>query len=458
MDRESLERNMENLCRVCLQGLAETGQEYINFDYLLEGYENVSYSDAFTKTTGYLILAHEPQLLCVDCGKMVSLSYELKQRVEKTQGFLDEMLPKIDVALIKVELNVEETGGDERDSDNEYKPMDTDSDPDFELEQKPFKCHVGDCDKLYKTQALLKKHFKASHPEEQPFECPHCDQRYFTERKLDAHQRNCSKRPKVAGEQKSKQKFVCPICGLLASKDHIKNHSKTMNKPIAVPQNYICDLCGVTTSSRASVANHMRFQHLNIQAKCKHCFGSFKNPSALARHMRRSHSDKTTEFRCRLCDFSSMREAELRRHRFVHTGRKLLKCHVCGAEFANNCKLQMHLASHSDARPFTCEICGSAFKTKKGLNAHKKTHKAYDYECPVCQRAYLTNQLMRNHAEKNHPEYQLPPPGTVFSKSWRMKMAEQQLKEMAMSRGIKTDEIPVQDLPDVQYYQPYFRT
>lgn len=458
MDEESLERNIESLCRVCLQELPEKS---IDFYCVLEGYENVTYSDAFTKVTGHVILAHEPQLLCMSCGDLVGFAHELKEKAEKAQQFLDEMLPKIDVALIKVEPDVREVDSNEdaadSESDFDYKPMEHDSDPDFELEEKPFKCHV--CEKVYKTQPALNTHLKTSHPEEQPFECPYCKKRYLIERKLDAHQRNCSKRPKIPGEHKSKQKFVCPICGILASTDHIKNHSsKTGEKPTTHPQNYICDLCGVTTSSRASIANHMRYQHLNIQAKCKHCHGSFKNPSALARHIRRTHAEKTRAYRCRLCDFSSLREADLRRHRFSHTGKKLHKCQVCGAEFTTNCKLQIHLASHSDARPFTCEICGSAFKTKKGLGTHKKTHNPYDYECPVCGRSYLTNQLMRSHAEKNHPEYQLPPPGTVFSKSWRMKMAEQQMREMAMSKGIKTEELAVQELPPVQYYQPFCRS
>lgn len=459
---EPLHRNIEHNCRVCLQEFSNDGEECLSFDSFLNGYENMIFSDAFTKVTGYLILAHEPQVLCKRCGDMISVAFELREQAEKTQIIMDEMQPKIDVALIKVELDIVKSNEDDSDFDNaddrnSHMDFDVAYAPESDPEYIPYasKCHI--CNKFLKNQTVLKQHLKINHPEELPFECQYCNKRYFSERKLDLHQSNCSQRPKIPGEKKHKQKFVCPICGILASKDHIKSHSTPLEKKQPITQSYICDLCGVLTSSRGSIANHMRFQHLKIRLKCKHCPGSFKNPSAVQRHMRQNHRDKTQQLQCRLCDFATFRDSEFRRHRFVHTGKKLSKCQICGAEFTNNCKLQTHLASHSDARPFTCEICGSAFKTKKGLAAHNKTHKAYDYECPVCQRAYLTNQLMRNHAEKNHPEYQMPPPGTIFSKSWIMKKTEQQMKEMAMNKGIKTEELTTQDFSQVQYYQPFYR-
>lgn len=460
---ELFDRNIEHLCRVCLLELPKDFKGCVDFENLLIEPHNVSYSEAFVKTTGNPILAHEPRMFCKRCSEMIIVSYELREKAAKTQVVLNELRPKIEVALIKVEPDIECTNNDDSDLDLDN---DRNSDPDFDLdkelgidlEQNPNakECHI--CKHRFKNQAILNQHFRKQHPEDLPFECPYCHKRYLAERKCDIHVGSCPKGPKTAIKKRIKKKFVCPICGILASTDHTKSHSTTVDKKPSTSQSYVCDLCGVLTSSRASIANHMRNQHLNIRMKCKHCQAYFRKASALQRHMLQNHPDKAKKLRCRLCDFTSMRLTELRRHRFIHSGKKLSKCQICGAEFTTNCKLQTHLASHSDARPFTCEICGSAFKTKKGLQAHNKTHKAYEYECPVCQRAYLTNQLMRNHAVKNHPEYQMPPPGTVFNKNWLMKRTEQQLQEIAMGKGIKTEELPVQELPQVQYYQPYFRS
>lgn len=72
-------------------------------------------------------------------------------------------------------------------------------------------------------------------------------------------------------------------------------------------------------------------------------------------------------------------------------------------------------------RPFICKICSAAFKSQKSVSVHQKIHRAHDYECPVCERTFLTNQLMRNHCVKNHPDYALPPKGTVMNKTWLKK-------------------------------------
>lgn len=70
-----------------------------------------------------------------------------------------------------------------------------------------------------------------------------------------------------------------------------------------------------------------------------------------------------------------------------------------------------------DARPFSCEICAASFKTKKALKVHYGVHSERNYECPVCNQKFLVNQAMRLHAQKRHPDYVLPPPGTVMNKS-----------------------------------------
>lgn len=86
-------------------------------------------------------------------------------------------------------------------------------------------------------------------------------------------------------------------------------------------------------------------------------------------------------------------------------------------------KIYLNSIFETFQRPFECETCQNTYKTRRALTAHKKTHQAHEYECPVCGRSFLTNQMMRTHCVKQHPDYKLPPPGTVMNKSWLKKFA-----------------------------------
>lgn len=420
--------NYDGVCRVCLQKLPENGQKLVSSSDFLEKYENLRISDAFTKVTGYEILEHEPQLMCSRCVELVSYSYELRQTAEMTQGRLYESLTlKQEVNdEIKLEIYDNETRFDDKindlDSDESLIKEET-SVAEPQKHEKPFKCDF--CNRSYLTQPNLNKHLDTKHYEKYEFKCDWCHKRFLTPLKLKCHTKICPNRVKTSNDDKKiRKKCVCPVCGILALREHIINHVKSLEKDPTTPK-YICDICGASYLTRASIGNHIRFQHLGIILKCKQCPAEFNAPSLLSRHMRKFHVKHV--FKCRVCDFRCMKEVEMKKHRRVHSDNKSFKCHLCKLEFVYNCQLQQHLATHSDARPHKCELCGATFKMRKTLQVHKKMHEGKDYECPVCFHEFMSNQLLRRHVEKNHPEYELPPPGTVLSKSGRRRLEEQKM-------------------------------
>lgn len=395
MSENSVE-NMQNSCRICV---VEPG--FTDVEEEIDG-DTITYAELFQKLSGFEIRESEPHKICQKCSEVLVEVRKLLQRAKETQVSYERMLDEI---------------RDESDSFTEF------SEPELpELIEKEIKPRQN----------------AKSARSEQKEECEHCKRKFWT---LERHLLNCKRRPHT---ETDKDLHVCPVCSVLSSADHIRHHTKPVQKKSSPGKSFVCDICGITTLSRSNIDMHMKVQHLSIRSQCRHCPGTFKNPSALARHMRKSHSEKLQDYRCRTCNFRTSIEKEARNHRESHRLKKLV-CHECGQAFLKAINLKYHLASHSDARPFKCETCGSAFKTTKALGAHKKTHMAYDYECPVCGRSYLTNQLMRNHVEKNHKEYELPPPGTVLSKSYRKKMAERQLREIAIKQGVEmnTDTIIV---------------
>lgn len=113
------------------------------------------------------------------------------------------------------------------------------------------------------------------------------------------------------------------------------------------------------------------------------------------------------------------------------------------------------MTTHSDERPFPCAECKSSFKTKKALGVHMRTHREHEYECPKCSRNYLTNQQMRNHVKKMHPDYELPPKGTIFNKNWRLRKAREEINELKI-KGFDTSIIE-QELPSIES-KMYVRT
>lgn len=444
-----MNENVQKRCRICFTNARIDISTFIDMNTQLT---DRTYSELFRQVTGYTIKDYEPQKICHSCGELLVQVRTLIEKADETQTLLEKIFNAVTESTMGENIKVENS--------SETRVSESESSSETLIQKDSLK-------EVVKARVMSNLRPKSSKNQESRFQimqkrqvekekhCQFCRHRFKTLECLRRHQPNCKSHPKRTDQEISNDKslHVCPVCGNLSTSDHIRHHTKTTHyKDPTSHKSFICDICGITTSTRSNIDMHMKVQHLNFRSFCRHCPGSFKNPSALARHKRKSHSEKLQDYKCRTCNFRTSIEKEARNHRESHRLKKLV-CHECGQEFVKAISLKYHMASHSDQRPYACETCGSAFKTSKALGAHKKTHKAYDYECPVCARSYLTNQLMRSHVEKNHPEFNLPPPGTVFSKSYRKKMAERQLKEMAIKQGVDISEMDTVVVPQTVIHQ-----
>lgn len=210
------------------------------------------------------------------------------------------------------------------------------------------------------------------------------------------------------------QQTICGYCGRLFNEKTIKQHIKNVHHKSST--SFFCDLCHSTLTTKAGLSSHMKIKHLSVTFPCRYCSESYPNRSVRRTHELRFHTFDL-RFSCTYCSKKFPDNAQLKRHTSTHTGERKHICVICGMAFITKNKLKLHYASHSNARPFPCLSCTAAFKTRNNLRQHAQTHGNRNYECPVCHFAYLTNQQMRKHVKKVHPEYdELPPPGTVLNK------------------------------------------
>ncbi|XP_063701548.1 zinc finger protein 62 homolog [Culicoides brevitarsis] len=475
--------NVETACRICLCDVKSI--LHFGIDEVARSCNNLTYAEIFTEFSGYDIISQEPQYFCAKCTKKLVSFYELKQRCNETQEILEEwikneqeMLQAEDVLAVSEE-KIEETPTesnidyiieeveDEDQLFNEPQSVDVEYEQVENLNEASKnsifrvpdnvqvleECHDCEiCNISYRTRRALRVHYRQTHPELRNIDCPHCEIQQFPIF-LEDHVARC---------KKANVPSPCEICGVVIKRVNMTRHRIacriSSRHPAEKP--FQCDICGVRTVAKYGLVKHMQIQHLNRRLRCKICFAEFKTPSVYSAHLRKYHPEKKPPLRCKICDFQTTEASVLRRHHLYHTGEKRHKCETCGREFRAKDVLRDHMTTHSDERPFPCETCQSRFKTRKALGVHMKTHRAHEYECPKCKRTYLTNQQMRIHVKRVHPDYELPPKGTIFNKNWRIKKAREEIKEMAVKEGFDAsvvDNIMIEEPPSIDQ-KIYIRT
>lgn len=392
-------------CRVCLCFIKDNKLEQdCNDNAEVKPQENLI-KFFFEKSTSFKILPDEPQTCCSFCYGELMQSLRFMEKCERTQRVLESARKEVFNGI---------DGESETVSLRDYSQI-----LDIELnEGTTVKEEWGDF-LASKTLKIRSRNPISVKTEE------------MVMRKLKTF-----KKPKVVKAHKSKPsettdakllKVICPYCATLVKSSYLENHIKNVH--MEPRHTYICDICNTQLSSKKSVIRHMNHVHLKMQKyKCKICNTEFPNESLRKAHLLHIHKVVPPKA-CPYCDYRAFTKAHITRHIQRHRGDRRFKCPTCSFAFVTLLQLQTHSAVHSDERNFECNECLKRFKTKKNLSAHKKCHLAYEYECGVCKRAFLTNQMMRNHVVKNHPEYELPPPGTILNKEAvkRMKNIEAEI-------------------------------
>lgn len=423
------------ICRACL---SDNSESY--FDIYEVAFDNKTYKDLIESLTSFVVEQHEPSFVCEVCAIQLGESYKFKQTLEETQLIIEQLktVENYDELLESQKNDKKEVGDDvvyeviqgetaddfieeiheefedgvSMDTNRGMKVYDL-SNCVVEVIGKDFSCMH--CSKQFTKERGLFDHLNRYHKDKKTIECKFCHRCFYNTEYRDAHTPRC---PAII-KPKSDQILQCPECGRTGERKLIRNHILNVHRKKHHGP-FQCDLCKIWLKSKECVSNHMKAKHLHRKFPCKYCNKAYSSRSGHDQHVQQYHIKDTT-FSCNICPYKTHSKTLLRKHELRHTSTAIFNCGVCNSTFVSLDNLRRHQYVHTDSRPCICSTCYRGFKNKEALKKHQAIHQEYRYECPMCVRKYLTNQAMRNHCGKIHPEYKLPPLGTILAADAKLK-------------------------------------
>ncbi|KAG7302585.1 hypothetical protein JYU34_012519 [Plutella xylostella] len=165
---------------------------------------------------------------------------------------------------------------------------------------------------------------------------------------------------------------------------------------------FLCDTCGKTAKSKASLLVHMSTHDNIFPFKCDVCPYQGRTIDLLKVHKRSHLVDKP--FKCTQCPKATTTSSNLAKHmRHVHsTSRpfKNLQCTYCEKMFSYQHDMKRHVRDiHLRQGTVECDLCYKKFNTKKILQGHRwKVHKIKSDRSGRLP-AYLLCQMEQQHPD-----------------------------------------------------------
>lgn len=334
-----------------------------------------------------------------------------------------------------------------------------------------FKCHQ--CNKVFRTEALLQTHLK-SH-ENEIHHCENCPKTFPQKKLLVEHQlkmhlkkhrcpvcHNIYPRVEALNEHVAQdhEKLTCFTCEVeFATLRGLKLHETMHNSALSdadpsdleevvatklgqgIKRAFPCKQCDESFKSQKSLDHHLIDRHDEKGYQCDQCERKYESKQKL-----RQHSYK---HRLKLCGICGQRISNsMNIHMRRHANDKPFKCKVegCGKQFPRNSDLMVHTKTHTGERPFGCEVCGMRFTRKNKVTVHMRTHtgeKPYKCHFPGCERQFAQSFDLTLHKRRHTGEkpYQCNRCGLTFIMTSVLKAHQVNCKE-------KVELISLLDLKD----------
>ncbi|CAJ0947808.1 unnamed protein product, partial [Mesorhabditis belari] len=215
----------------------------------------------------------------------------------------------------------------------------------------------------------VRKYWKKVSPQ-----CPFCDKRFRNELSLKKHFRKA--------HSLATKPVQCLRCfKILESKENLGDHVCDLT--------FLCFECTPIRNlcSAIRLASHRAKFHrgANSGFKCFECQMKFLTPRKLRKHRKMTHVF-TKVFQCHFCDEHFISETAVTTHERIHTGIIKFECTICDFR----CNRYLEMENHKrDEHGYLCSICQLCF----GDWSEMKAHTLHDHE------GYLTSDADATYIE-----------------------------------------------------------
>ncbi|KAG6465049.1 zinc finger protein 680 [Manduca sexta] len=193
--------------------------------------------------------------------------------------------------------------------------------------------------------------------------------------------------PSPVFSEDNSELWSCSTCNkqfydLASYNNHLSKCSIENNDANAKPskevtkRKFLCDICGKTAYSNASLLVHMGIHENIFPFKCDVCPYQGRTMDLLKVHKRSHLVDKP--FKCTQCPKATTTSSNLAKHmRHVHSTARPHKCNYCDKAFSYQHDMKRHIKDiHLRQGTVECDVCYKKFNTKKILQGHRwKIHK-----------------------------------------------------------------------------------
>nr|XP_021191897.2 zinc finger protein 483-like [Helicoverpa armigera] len=219
---------------------------------------------------------------------------------------------------------------------------------------------------------------------EQNQECQN-DDKVTNDAKADSEDSYNIPSPTFSDDHELFPMWGCSTCGeeFHAMSTYTKHIAKCNAQSTEVPtkppeekRKFLCDICGKTAYSNASLLVHMAIHENVFPYKCDVCPYQGRTMDLLKVHKRSHLADKP--YKCTQCPKSTTTSSNLAKHmRHVHSTTRPFKCTYCDKAFSYQHDMKRHVKDiHLRQGTVECDICYKKFNTRKILQGHRwKIHK-----------------------------------------------------------------------------------
>ena len=181
--------------------------------------------------------------------------------------------------------------------------------------------------------------------------------------------------------------------GKLITKTYgVKKPGKKMSS-----RKYTCPSCSAIYDSVALLNRHFKDTHPPLQ--CKVCDKFVNTPSTLTWHL---YSHKDLKFSCDFCHKKFAFESDHDTHHISHRKIKTFFCNKpkYGKSFVFEGDLTKHVKTHRK-KPLKCKLCDYTSKDQRNLKAHQRVHSnLLPYICDACLHLFKYNEQLKRHRAK----------------------------------------------------------